>query len=146
MTERPIKNAEDVTMLMAFLGQFPFPYRVTITKGADRSGQQNKLAFKWYKEIAEQMGDRTSSEVRAHCKFYHGVKMLVTENDEFREQWSRLFRDRYSEEEKLELMVEPTDYPVTRIMGVKQMTAYLEAIIAEYTPMGVQLTIPTEKL
>ena len=146
MSERPIRNAEDVTKLMAFLGQFPFPYRVNVTKGEDRSGQQNKLAFKWYREIAEQMGDRTSSEVRAHCKFYHGVKILVTEDEAFCEQWTRLFRDRYSEEEKLELMVEPHDYPITRIMGVRQMTAFLEAIIAEFAPMGVQLTMPKSKL
>lgn len=146
MTTRPIRNAEDVTKLIAFLGQYPMPYRVTVTKGEDRSGQQNKLAFKWYREISEQMGDRSASDVRAHCKFYHGVKMLVTENEAFREQWTRLFRDRFSEEEKLALMVEPHDYPITRIMGVKQMTAYLEAIIAEFAPMGVALTMPEGKL
>ena len=88
------------------------------------------------------MGDRDASDVRAHCKLNHGIRMLVTESEEFREQWHRLFMNRYTYEEKLLLMVEPHDYPVTRIMGVKQMGRFLDKIHEEFTALGIVLTDP----
>jgi len=118
------------------------PMTIHITQGDDRSGQQNALAFKWYQEAAAQLGDRSASDVRAHCKLYHGVRMLHAENDEFREKWDRLIKARFTIPEKLELMLPPHDYPVSRIMSVKQMTRYLDAIHAEFTAQGVRLSDP----
>jgi hypothetical protein len=118
------------------------PMTVHITAGEDRTGQQNALAFRWFAEAAEQLGDRTASDVRAHCKLDHGVSMLHAENPAFREQWDRLIRDRFTYEEKLALMLPPHDYPVSRIMTVKQMSRWMDAIHAEYAGMGVRLTEP----
>lgn len=147
MTTRIIKTIDDQASACAALGAITkLPITVTWTQGADRSKEQNALAFKWYKEIADQLGDRDASDVRAHCKLYIGVRMLVTENETFREKWHRLMKDRFSVEEKLEFMTEPHDYPVTRIMSVKQMTRYLEQMIETYSAMGVQLTIPEGNL
>ena len=146
MTSQTITTPEQLDSLHVLLSNLKLPITVSWTKGKDRSEQQNALAFKWYGEIAAQMGDRDASQVRAHCKLYHGVKMLVTENDAFRDAWYRLIKDRFTLEEKLELMLEPHDYPVTRIMKVSQMTRYLDAIIAEFQPMGVTLTMPEDKL
>jgi len=39
-------------------------------------------------------------------------------------------------------MLPPHDYPVSRIMSVKQMTRYLYAIHAEFTAQGVRLSDP----
>jgi len=119
-----------------------FPLTVSWTKGADRSKDQNALAFKWYREIADQMGDREPHEVRSHCKLNHGVKMLVTEDEEFRAKWYAMIKDRFSYEEKLALMVEPFDMPVTRLMKVKQMSRFLDAIYNEFSTLGVRLTLP----
>jgi hypothetical protein len=146
MTTRPIKTPDDLVKLQAYHAELEMPFTVSTTKGLDRSGGQNSLAFKWYTEIAQQMGDREAWEVRAHCKLFMGVRMLVTENEPFREQWHRLIKDRFTPSEKLELMVEPHDYPVTRLMKVSQMTRYLETIIQTYAPMGVNLTQPEGKL
>jgi len=146
MPSLAIKGQDQLPSLFQRLESLALPITVKWSKGLDRSNQQNALAFKWYAEIASQMGDREASEVRSHCKLNYGVKMLVTENEDFREQWYRLFKDRFSYEEKLALMVEPHDYPVTRLMKVSQMTRYLEAILQEFTPLGVALTMPEGKL
>lgn len=145
MPTRAIKSPDDFTMLNSWLVNMPYPYRVSVTKGADRSGEQNALAFKWYGEIADQMGDREASDVRAHCKLHHGVKMLVTEDLDFREKWQSILMP-LSLEQKLALMIEPFDMPVTRQMKVSQMSRYLDAIIQEFQPMGVSLTMPVGKL
>ena len=144
MTTRIIRTDEDLQALTALLSARKRPFTVQITTGANRSIEQNALAFLWYREIAEQMGDRTATEVRAHCKLHHGVKMLVTENGAFRAAWHARFL-RWDYEAKLELMVEPLDLPVTRLMTTKQLTQYLDAIADEFTRQGVVLTQPEDR-
>lgn len=144
MVERVCKSREELLTWCRYLAGInaEFPLVVTWREGDDRSKAQNRLAFKWYKQIADQMGDREAWQVRAHCKLEHGVRMLVTENEDFRTKWHDMIMDRFTYEEKLKLMVEPWDFPVSRIMGVKQMTRYLDAIYNEFTALGVRLTLP----
>lgn len=142
MTTRIIRSHDEVDGLSRLLKARALPVTVHITAGEDRTGQQNALAFRWFTEVAEQLGDRTASDVRAHCKLHHGVGMLHVENDDFREQWDRLIRDRFTYEEKLALMLPPHDYPVSRLMNVKQMSRWMDAVHAEYAGMGVRLTDP----
>lgn len=142
MTTRAIKTPGDIDGLARLLHSRKLPLTVTVTAGVDRSGKQNALAFQWFGDIAQQLGDRTVADVRAHCKLYHGVKMLHAENDAFRMAWDRLIKARFTLEEKLELMLPPHDYPVTRLMTTRQMTAYLDSIHAEFSGLGVRLTDP----
>jgi len=142
MTTRIIRTDAEIDGLARFLRARKLPVTVRITAGADRTDAQNKLAFDWFRQISEQMGDRTISDVRGHCKLEHGVRMLHAENDDFREQWDRLIRDRFTYAEKLELMLPPTDYPVSRLMKVRQMTRWLDAIYGEFSAQGVFLTLP----
>lgn len=142
MTTRIIRSNDDIDGLARLLQSRKLPLTVHITAGEDRSGQQNALAFQWYKEAADQLGDRSPSDVRAHCKLYHGVRMLHAESETFRAAWDRLIKGRFTMAEKLELMLEPHDYPVSRLMTVKQMSRYLDAIHAEFTAQGVRLTDP----
>jgi hypothetical protein len=142
MTTRVIKTPSDIDGLARLLRSRQLPLTVKITQGEDRTGQQNNLAFTWYKESADQLGDRQPHDVRAHCKLFHGVRMLHTENDDFRASWDRLIKNRFTIEEKLELMLPPHDYPVTRLMSVKQMSRYMDGIHAEFSGMGVRLTDP----
>lgn len=142
MVTRIIRTPSEIDGLARLLGSRQLPLTVTVTAGEDRSGQQNALSFRWYAEAAAQLGDRTASDVRAHCKLFHGVKMLHAENDAFRLSWNRLIKDRFTIEEKLELMVPPHDYPVTRLMTVKQMTRYMDECHRDITSLGVVLTDP----
>lgn len=142
MTTRIICSHDEVDGLARLLKARALPVTIHITAGEDRTGQQNALAFRWFAEVADQLGDRAAADVRAHCKLHHGVGMLHVENDDFRAQWDRLIRDRFTYEEKLALMLPPHDYPVSRLMTVKQMSRWMDAVHAEFAGMGVRLTDP----
>jgi len=49
-----------------------------------------------------------------------------------------------SYEQKIAIMSEPLDMPVTRIMTTKQKTAYLDEIFRHFSEQGVILTIPDD--
>jgi hypothetical protein len=144
MTTRIIRNEFEREGLMKLLAARKMPFTVQVSAGANRSIEQNALAFKWYAEIAQQMGDRTVSEVRAYCKLHHGVRIMRAEEETFRTAWNKHFID-WSYEDKLALMVEPMDLPVTRLMKVAQLSQYLDAIADEFMAQGVVLTIPEDR-
>lgn len=107
-----------------------------------RSLNQNDLAFKWYQEIAEQKGDETPTEIRAFCKLTFGVE-IRRKDEAFRRKYDEILKP-LPIPAKLALMVEPFDLPVTRDMGKKEMTAYLDAMNAYWTGRGINLTIPED--
>ena len=84
MTSRIIRSHAEIDGLARLLKARALPVTVSIVAGEDRTGQQNALTFRWFSEVSEQLGDRTPSDVRAHCKLHHGVGMLHVENDAFR--------------------------------------------------------------
>lgn len=114
----------------------------TITVGpykADRSKAQNRLAFRWYKEIAEQKMDQTPEEWRAYCKLVKGVPILRSENEAFCEIYDRVIKP-LGYEDKLALMSAPIDMPITSLMNVKQFSAFLEEVQRHFATEGVILT------
>jgi len=84
------------------------------------------------------MGDRTLDEVRCDWKLRHGVPILRAEDEKFRETYDTVLKPR-TFEEKLAVM---QYLPVTSLMTVPQMTAYLDAVQRECLDMGVRLTDP----
>ena len=141
MTTRVIRNPFDLQRLAVFLAERRLPLTVTIAQGIPRTDPQNKLQRKWCAEVAEQCGDRTAEEIRGDGKLRFGVPILRAEHPVFCEKYDRLIKPRpYSE--KLELMMEPMDFPVTRLMTTKQKTAYLDSFAAFYARQGLRLTIP----
>jgi hypothetical protein len=115
------------------------PFTVEITSGKRRSVEQNRLQRKWIGEISDQLGDRTPEEVRGECKLRFGVPILRAENELFCEKYDRLIKP-LPYETKLEMMMEPLDLPITRIMTVAQKTKYLESISRYFANHGVVLT------
>ena len=112
-------------------------------KKHNRSEMQNRTVFMWYREIAKAKGDETPTDVRGHCKLHFGVPILREDNDDFREDYDQIVRP-LSYENKLKIMVEPLDLPVTRIMTVDQMQRYMEEVQKFGYSFGVELTIPNE--
>jgi len=141
--QRVLRTPADVTALAALLRARALPVTVTITKGLPRTTPQNRLQYKWYQEVAEQLGDRDAEDVRAHAKLHYGVPILRAENDAYREKYDRLIKP-LSYEKKLAMMKEPFSYPVTSVMTVRQETAFLDAFAAHYVAQGVRLTIPED--
>lgn len=108
-----------------------------------RTLDQNALQWKWHTEAAQQLKDATAEDYRAYCKLHFGVPILRAECPEFRAQYNKTILP-LSYEQKLELMKAPIDFPVTRLMTVKQKTAFLDAVQRHYMGLGVMLTIPQE--
>jgi hypothetical protein len=141
MTTRSIKNEAELTLLMTYLKGRKRPFTVEVTDGRDRSSEQNKLSFKWYKEISEQTGEDIE-DVRARCKLEIGVPIL-RENEKFKSTYDRLIRP-LSYPDKIEL-IRASDWPVTRLMKVEQMSRYLDLVFRQHAEMGIALTIPEDR-
>jgi hypothetical protein len=108
----------------------------------DRSLAQNRLAFRWYNDAADQLKDGTASDKRAYCKLHFGVAILKDgtgkATDKFRDVYDRIIRP-LTYEQKLELMTEPINLPITSLMTVKQFTQYLDAVQQFFSSIGVVL-------
>lgn len=142
MTTRVIQTEADLDGLTRLLRARKRPFTVEVVDGKRRSVEQNRLQRRLINEIAEQTG-QTPEEVRAFCKLTLGVPILRAESEVFAEKYDRLIRPR-SVAEKLELMAEPFDFPVTRLMTTKQKTAYLDAILAHFAGLGVVFSADRE--
>ena len=139
MTTRFLETDHDRRMLIRFLEDQPLPVTVSLTKGGKRSLRQNKLQRLWINEIAEQLADQSPEEVRGYCKLTIGVPILRAENETFRERYDAIVRP-LPYEQKLALMMEPLDFPISRLMTTKQATAYLDGIHRHFSEKGIVLT------
>lgn len=144
MTSRVIRSDEDLTGLIAFLGIQSRPFTVSIMQGANRTTEQNKLQFKWMKEISEQWPGHKPEDIRAHCKLHFGVPILRRDDEEFKRKYDLIIKP-HSYEEKLVMMKPPLDFPVTSLMTTRQKTEYLDTVFQKFSEQGFELTIPPEK-
>lgn len=140
MTTRAIRTEQDRADLIRLIEQRAIPMTVTVQKGAPRSIEQNKLQRKWLLE-AEQQGDMTAEEYRGYCKLHFGVPILRNENDLFREKYDAIIKP-MPYETKIQMMMEPLDFPVTRLMTTAQNTKYLDAMYQHLRGLGFVLTEP----
>lgn len=141
MATRVIRSAEDIEKLARFISaRTKFPMTVTITQGASRSSVQNRLAQRWFTDVARQLGDETHEDVRAYCKLHFGVPILRAENEAFRQSYDRTMKG-LAYEDKL-AAVKAFDLPVTRLMTVKQMTAFMDEVQRHWLGLGLALTDP----
>lgn len=141
MVSRIVRNEADLDLLIRFLRSQKRPLTVDITRGKHRTIEQNRLQRLWLNEIAEQLGDMTAEEVRGYCKLTIGVPILRAENEAFRSRYDLIVKP-LGYEQKLALMMEPLDLPVTRLMSTEQKTRYLDGILKHFGEQGVRLTMP----
>ena len=140
MPTKVIREPHHIDALAAMLAGRKLPLTVTWAQGASRSSAQNRLAQRWFTDIASQLGDRTHDEIRAECKLTIGIPILRAENEAFRVSYDRVLKP-LSYEDKLEA-VRAFDFPVTRLMNVKQMTAFMDNMQRHWTAQGMRLTDP----
>ena len=143
MTTRVCKSKMDVTDVCKLLQSMKLPITVNVVKGKNRSNEQNRLQQMWHLEAAEQLQDETAEQKRGYCKLHFGVPILRAENPKYREKYDRLIRP-YPYEHKIELMMVPLDFPVSRLMTTGQCKRFLDEICDYYTNLGVQLTMPED--
>jgi len=102
--------------------------RVSITVGKDRTIDQNRLSFDVYRDLQKAGKFNTVTEARAFCKLTYGVPILSEEDHEFRKGLSKLGKYKLSYEDKLSMMIEPINLPVTSRMTRKTFSRYIDAI------------------
>lgn len=144
MTTRICVTKEDCKSVCDLIMSRELPITVNVTKGKDRSVEQNKLQRLWLKEAVEQLQDESIEQKRGYCKLHFGVPILRNENDDFKAAYDKIIRP-HSYEEKLQMMMLPLDFPVTRLMTSGQHARYLEDIQVHFQGLGVQLTEPNSE-
>ena len=140
MPTKIIREPAHIDALVKLLTERKLPLTVSWVQGASKTDAQNKLAQRWFTDIARQLGDTTHEDVRADCKVTFGVPILCAENDAFRQSWTETFAP--LSYEGVRKAVKNLDVPVTRLMTLKQMTAFMDAMQAHWGGMGVYLTDP----
>lgn len=140
MPTKIIREPGHIDALAKMLADRKLPLTVSWSQGASRAEAQNRLAQRWFTDIARQLGDTTHEDVRADCKVTFGVPILCAENDAFRQSWSETFAA--LSYEGVRKAVKNLDVPVTRLMTLKQMTAFMDAMQAHWGEMGLYLTDP----
>ena len=140
MSTWAIRTEQDREQVIKVISGREMPCTINITKGAPRSIEQNKTGRMWFREAQDQ-GDNTAEEYRGYCKAHFGIPILLLESEEFAEQYNRIIRP-LPYEQKIEIMMTPIDFPVTRIMSTKQKSAYLDKVYGYFTGLGFQLTEP----
>lgn len=118
------------------VSQAPQGAFVTIKEdGEKRRDRQNRFAFEVYNQVSKILGDRTPSDIRAESKLCVGVPILRANSDDFRERYDRIVRP-LPPENKLELMTEPIELPVTSLMTVKVMAEYITQLLQYWDERG----------
>lgn len=140
MPTKVLREPAHVIALANLLAGCKLPITITWTQGAARSHAQNRLAQRWFTDIATQLGDRTHEDVRAECKLTIGVPILRAENEAFRLSYDRIMKH-LPYEAKLEA-VKAFDLPVTRLMSSAQMTAFMDEMQRRWSAQGIRLTDP----
>jgi len=131
--------------LFAFIDKLPDnkQYQVVVEPlSKKRSIQQNRLQRQWCNDLATQ-GDMTAEQYRAHSKLHIGVPILRSESEDFKEKYDRIIKP-LPYDQKLELMAEPFDFPVTRLMTKEQSIKYLDAFSVYWVQKGFYLTNPAD--
>lgn len=137
MATRVIKDAEALDRWVAFLEAQSFPMTVTHAKGSNRSKQQNATLHKWFGQIAEETGDSAAS-VKAQCKLDYGLPIMLANKPAWVEEWAPLYEPLpYAARLKVFECI-----PMTSVMGVRDMSAFMDAVQKVYRAQGIPLIDP----
>lgn len=132
--------------LQQFLGDVRELYRknrflkVSIRVGKDRSLDQNAISHAWYEQLARELPEDDAIGWKSYCKLHHGVPVLRSEDEQFREFYDSSVK-KLAYEDKLKAM---RFVPVTSLMTKTQLSKYLEAVQDDFRKRGVSLEFPEE--
>jgi hypothetical protein len=143
VTEIIIKNEQDINRACYILEKGPMvPTRVVTIKDyvIDRSIAQNRLAFRWYSDASSQLRDGVNH--RSFCKLHFGIAIIKNGtsklSEKFRIQYDWIIKP-LEYEQKMALMEEPINFPVTSLFNTKQFSEYLDTMQKHYANIGVVL-------
>jgi len=116
--------------------------KLDIKIGKSRSMDQNAISHCWYDQLARELREDSALGWKAYCKLMHGVPILRAEDETFREFYDKSIKNTLTYEQKLSAM---QYLPVTSLMTKKQLSAYLEAVQADFAKRGVMLEFPKDE-
>lgn len=143
--ERFVSTEQERQNLVRFIEAHQLPFVCATKKGSKRSLDQNRLQRLWVNECTAQWDGMTAEEVRGFFKLTLGVPIMRSESEVFRQKYDRILKP-LGHEQKIELMMEPLDLPVTRIMTTKQHSVFLDHIQRFASERGWVLTQPDDGL
>jgi hypothetical protein len=143
MAQRIVETEYERKMLIKFVESQPLPLTVNVQSVGKRTALQNRLNRQWMLDIEAQLDGWTAEYARGYCKLHFGIPILRNEDEDFCREYDAVVRP-LPYEAKLKLMQVPFDFGVTRLMTVKQQTAYLDAIHRHFSEQGVVLTNPDD--
>ena len=108
------------------------------TTDKPRSIDQNAISHSWYMQIADELREDSTVDVKCQCKLYFGVPILRAEDADFCEMYDAIIKGR-TYEEKLAIM---KYLPITSLMTTAQLSQYLDAMQLAYGKRGVSLEFP----
>lgn len=114
--------------------------RVNIIAGVHRSLPQNAIGHVWYDQLERELPEDNALGWKCYCKLHHGVPILRSEDEQFRETYDAVIKP-LSYENKLKAM---RCWPVTSLMNKEQKSRYLEAVQDDFLGRGVRLEFPLE--
>jgi len=114
--------------------------KLSYTTNKPRSLDQNAISHAWYEQLAAELREDDALGWKCYCKLHHGVPILRAESEDFREAYDAAIKG-LTYEQKLKVM---RLLPVTSLMSKPQLSAYLEAVQADFGGRGVSLEFPME--
>lgn len=144
MPSRIVRTTEDFDELVRLLVGLKLPLTISWVKGADRSSEQNRTMWMWANEAAEQLQDREAADVQAEWKLTIGIPILRSDDADFRESYDKTVKG-LSYEDKIKIMRD-LDFPVTRLMKVRQMCRFMNEVQRQCLESGISLTEPPDDL
>lgn len=111
--------------------------RLVLKPGKSRSSQQNAFSHAWYGQIARELREDDTAGWKAYSKLHHGVPILRAEDADFRAAYDQAIKP-LAYEDKLAVM---RFWPVTSLMTKKQLSAYADAVQADFAKRGVYLEV-----
>lgn len=138
MPTRTIETEHDLKALVTILSTHKMPWTVSWSAGKKRSTEQNRLQRALLTEAAEQLDQFEDVEhARGYAKLHFGVPIMREVNEAFKIAYDRVLKP-LDYEEKIIMMQTPLDFPVTRLMTVKQKTRYLDDMQRHFAEQGVR--------
>lgn len=142
MPHRILRTDDDRADWLQFFHGLDLPLTVEWRKGADRTLDQNALAWMWAGEAAAQCGDRDADDVFSDWKLRHGVPILRADSEAFCADYDAMIKPLPFAMKLRAMSQKGLAFAVTSRMKTKQMTRFLDSVAQECAEKGIRLTEP----
>lgn len=106
-----------------------------------KDDELNRRINGFYRNLAGQVDGHSFSDIRALTKLHVGIPLMREHSEAYREKYDGLIKDRFDYAEKLALMIEPAEFPVTSAMSIEIKTEYCKRLRDFWAQRGYLLTV-----